>query len=677
MLLPSPSISSAAAREASLANMRALRDEIWESKNVAMALRSADVVGRVTDKEPIEDLIAHVLILVEAGDPMRALDLLESADVIKSDLRCRILAARCLMKFGRWDQLVELTDVSKITCEETVSELDKAFRVLVEKYMTNYPEQEAFVNALAFSGPDADFYKLFYLSQIKKYGKLSDMETTLARLENDYCLKEDHDIMASRVELLFVQSRYAECVKICSTLGSALRNFKRFPEYIYSLQEISAISVLHALASDLFVLQPEAATTWLATGMYYLAVEKSAVARPYFQKAVAVDPSMGIGWLALGHSFSDESDMEQAFEMNHIPLMHLGMEYLAMENYIQAKVTLEYAVKMCEFDPLLMNEMGTFFFRTEDTETALVWFKKAYELCDSGNTSREQRQSTAMNVGHCYRKIGEFAEAAKYFEDALDPRCAEAYAALGIIAHKQHRLVDAIDLYTKALRIDPKDEITHDLLAHAISSRTPSVATCVNLIDQFRLSAQLPDPAFTFDCDDSDEEFCEVLKQIAANTKTPQEDSRERLSTPAVSIASTSTFRAGRLFSLSFSGAARGAGGGGGLFRSSVPASMLAGFEGASPIVARRGAGRMGRSRFVQTSPRDGDSHRGSPHDEDSHPGSPHDEDSHPGSPRDEDSHPGSPRDADQLGEDSHPGSPRDADDVGDDEDDMELEDED
>jgi len=50
---------------------------------------------------------------------------------------------------------------------------------------------------------------------------------------------------------------------------------------------------------------------------------------------------------------------------------------------------------------------------------------------------------------------------------ALDPKCSDAYLQLGIVAFAQHRYADAIQLYSKAVKSDPKLAEAHYRLALA------------------------------------------------------------------------------------------------------------------------------------------------------------------------------------------------------------------
>jgi anaphase-promoting complex subunit 6 len=108
-----------------------------------------------------------------------------------------------------------------------------------------------------------------------------------------------------------------------------------------------------------------------------------------------MDPRNGPAWIAFAHTFAFEGEHEQAVTAystcarlfrgsvcrptypavtlicmicvlrSHLPLLYVGMEYLRMANLPLAEEYFNAAYKICDTDPLLLNEIGVLNYHTE------------------------------------------------------------------------------------------------------------------------------------------------------------------------------------------------------------------------------------------------------------------------------------------------------------------------
>ena len=73
-----------------------------------------------------------------------------------------------------------------------------------------------------------------------------------------------------------------------------------------------------------------------------------------------------------------------------------------MNNYPTALLQFEQALKICDTDPLIHNEIGVTYYKQQQYEQALESLGSALSLCrDSYSATYE---SILLNMGHCYRK---------------------------------------------------------------------------------------------------------------------------------------------------------------------------------------------------------------------------------------------------------------------------------
>jgi tetratricopeptide (TPR) repeat protein len=77
--------------------------------------------------------------------------------------------------------------------------------------------------------------------------------------------------------------------------------------------------------------------------------------------------------------------------------------------------------------------------------------------------------------GILYTQLGKFDEAAEDFGTAnrLDPKLSVLGAVQGLAASQQHKSVEALTAFRAAAKAQPKDALTHYLLAEALSQHSP------------------------------------------------------------------------------------------------------------------------------------------------------------------------------------------------------------
>jgi Ca-activated chloride channel family protein len=95
-----------------------------------------------------------------------------------------------------------------------------------------------------------------------------------------------------------------------------------------------------------------------------------------------------------------------------------------------------------------------------DAYQAGAWSQALQGFVDQ-QVERPEDPAAALNVGSAHYRLGEWAEAQQAFTEAAlaaDPALSEqAFYNLGNTAYRQGRLEEAVELYKKALELDPED----------------------------------------------------------------------------------------------------------------------------------------------------------------------------------------------------------------------------
>lgn len=210
--------------------------------------------------------------------------------------------------------------------------------------------------------------------------------------------------------------------------------------YVATLLALDCKRLLFQLAHELVEAFPKSAHSWFAVGAYYYACGRYHVAQRHFCRATRLDPQCTEAWIAFGCSFamSDETDQalasfraaQRLAPAHHVPLLYMGMEYLRTNHLVLARHFLMAANKTSGGDPLCLHELGVADYQRKEYATAAVWFQRS--LAASASRRKESGtddpvelcqdvfwEPTLFNLGQCYRKSRQFADAARCFEKCL------------------------------------------------------------------------------------------------------------------------------------------------------------------------------------------------------------------------------------------------------------------
>lgn len=373
----------------------------------------------------------------------------------------------------------------------------EAFEQLMKNCLMSPDEEWQFLESLDFDAISADdasssqeaaeFTKMLYTTRLSKYKNPIAFTTATETLSTHYNLASNPDLLLSKADLLFTQCRFKEALGITdSIIRDDKYNFSIYPLHLACLYELGLKNALFLISHDLADHHPEEPCTWLAVGIYYLAINKVAEARRYFSKASMMDPHFGPAWIGFAHTFAAENEHDQAisaystaarlFMGTHLPQLFLGMQNLLLNNMTLADEFLKTAYGLCKTDPLLLNEMGVVFYHQDHLEDAVIMFSNALEIAADIDSDDAAWISTRANLGHAYRRLGRWNDALTEFDEVLRQggRDPQVFCAKALVLMEIRKPAEAIAVLHEALAISPQDAIATELLNKALEETAES-----------------------------------------------------------------------------------------------------------------------------------------------------------------------------------------------------------
>jgi anaphase-promoting complex subunit 6 len=490
------------------------------------------------------------------GSYARAKELLVSRNEVNGNLRCQYLAALCLAKMSKWDEALEIigettTEASTVAassyksqginsanihdgdikieasisylrgqiytsqnnfdrakeCYQEAVRIDvkcyEAFEQLIRNNLLSPQEEWKFLQLLDFQsccGDNAELVKSLYSIRLGKYTNLAGYVEAEQVLKDDYGLANNADVLLSRADMLFVQCRFKECLKICEQILEKNKfKFTALPNYLACLHELGSRNKLFLLAHDMVDNHPNESVSWLAVGIYYLTIGKIAEARRFFSKASMMNPYFAQAWIGFAHTFAVEGEHEQAisaystaarlFQGTHLPTLFLGMQHLHLNNLNLAEEYLSSSYSICKTDPLLLNEMGVVHYHKNDLKTAETYFHEALKAASSLDSDPKAWLSIQANLGHVYRRLDQYDRSLSYFEEILrmSSRDSNIHSAMGLLNLQAGRTFQAIENFHDALSITPNDPIASDLLTRALEEHS-RISVDISDVDEFDIN---------------------------------------------------------------------------------------------------------------------------------------------------------------------------------------------
>ena len=453
---------------------------------------------------------------------------------LQAQVRCRYLASKCLVETQEWEGALETARPEPAADEgasEYASAMQllrgKIFDALEERkkavaayrsalkldcycfeafdhltrhgLLTTAEEAELLAKDMSFGAGD-EWLRLMYQAKLGRHqppaakqnglaktldmadgadgaGQVSAFEV-LGSLETRFGLKGNVDVLTQRAETHFYQRRFLAAYNDCKAVrDSDLHNLGCLPIFLCALVELQRKNELFLLEHQLVDSHPQEAVAWFAVGCYYYMIPNFDSARRYFEKATHMDSWFAPAWLGLGIAYASQDENDQAlsafrtaermFRGCHLCPLFIGMECVSMSNLRQAQQYFDLASGICNSDPLVFNEMGCLCFKNGDFPRARDHFLEVLRLCGD---EVEPWHATLFNLGHVYRKLGQYSDAIKYYKAAMHVtgKNASVFTALGFAYHLNSDVHRAIEYYHASLGIMREDLFASTMLAKCL-----------------------------------------------------------------------------------------------------------------------------------------------------------------------------------------------------------------
>jgi anaphase-promoting complex subunit 6 len=266
-------------------------------------------------------------------------------------------------------------------------------------------------------------------------------------------------------------------------LDSDPYHYSCLPVHIACQVEIQDTNGLFYLAHKLVDSHHEKAVAWFAVGCYYYLIGNNESARRYFGRSSRIDLHFGPAWVGFGHSFAAEGEHDQAMAAYstatrlmsgcHVPLLYIGMEYMATSNLGMANQYLTQANAMSSGDPAVAHELGVSAYFLRKYVQAEEYFRIALENPQADTTFFV---ATATALAMVYHKQRRYEDAESSYLEALAaaPQSQKIYAGLGFTYHCAGKRADAIELYHRALSLQSEDPFCSHMLEIALEEEMRS-----------------------------------------------------------------------------------------------------------------------------------------------------------------------------------------------------------
>jgi len=243
-----------------------------------------------------------------------------------------------------------------------------------------------------------------------------------------------------------LSDRAGNDVRVHFTLGVLLASQKQYAQAVHEFEVADA-------------LQPGTLEILHDLGQAYLRSQKHAQAEEVLQRAIALKPDSAETLYLLAQVYADQRKDVQALELlvrarklapQNTDIIFLMGRLSMMQSYFEDAIqVLEEGVKIDPKRADLHAALGESYFTVGKVDKATQEFDTLIRLDPSA-------RSYAF-MGLCYRHLGRFDEAKKYFNLGLksDPRNAPCLFNLGYIENKQGNYAGAENYLAQAIDADP------------------------------------------------------------------------------------------------------------------------------------------------------------------------------------------------------------------------------
>lgn len=516
-------------------NMRKIVKDYLDIHCYDTALFWADKVNILT-KDSLKDFYMFIHCLYCCGQYQRALNLIKDTDLHKRNLLFRYLAAKCHLASKEYEQALETLNWEEInssekimmTCYDNAAEFTlngrnieaainllrgqiheqlgcsdaaiecytsslngdvmcyEALQALSSNHMLTPKAENELLKTLPIDkqcpGKEAELVKYIYATKLQRPNKQS-----VALEQHQECtqiFKENLDILINKAERLYYEGDFESAYSVCRKVLEKDQFHKLcVPLYVSTLVHLNKVTKLFEIAHSLVKQYPQDAVSWFAVGCYYFLIGNMDPARKFFLKATCLNRSFSPAWLALGHSFAQESEHDQAtsayftsaqiMKGSFLPFLYIGLEYTLSNNLKLAERFYQQALNVECDDPFVLHELGVIWFKSQNYSNAEVSMRRAYNRLRSishKNTIKEW-EPLLNNLGHVCRKLKKYNDSIEFYRKALSlyPTNAATWTSIGLTSIFLNKFDEAIEYFHQALWYKKTDLVAKKLLEKCLN----------------------------------------------------------------------------------------------------------------------------------------------------------------------------------------------------------------
>jgi len=329
---------------------------------------------------------------------------------------------------------------------------------------------------------EADLVKYIYATKLSRPNKQSMAFEQHAECQQIF--KDNFDILINKAERLYYEGDFESAYTVCRKVLEKDQFHKLcVPLYVSTLIHLNKVTKLFEIAHSLVKQYPQDAVSWFAVGCYYFLIGNMDPARKFFLKATCLNRSFSPAWLALGHSFAQESEHDQAtsayftsaqiMKGSFLPFLYIGLEYTLSNNLKLAERFYQQALNVECDDPFVLHELGVIWFKSQNYTNAEISMRRAYgrlKTISHKNTLKEW-EPLLNNLGHVCRKLKKYNDSLEFYRKALalHPTNASTWTSIGLTSIFLNKFDEAIEYFHQALWYKKTDLVAKKLLEKCLN----------------------------------------------------------------------------------------------------------------------------------------------------------------------------------------------------------------
>jgi tetratricopeptide (TPR) repeat protein/serine/threonine protein kinase len=263
----------------------------------------------------------------------------------------------------------------------------------------------------------------------------------------------NHDAISEYRRAIALGPNIAEKEQILFIIGNLLTSMKIYEEAIQEYQKLLDINPMYADA-------------YIGIGHCYMMISDHSKAENSFKKAVDVDPKSYSAYATLAQFYVDSGRTIDA-----ISAYSSAADICLKEKRIQD--ALDCYDKVTSIDPnysLALMGAGDCYFDLKNYNEAVKFYHKALNAIPYDKLLKALPAKVNLaalmyiKLGKCYTEIGQFSQAEHFYLQSIEsePNFYKAYVLLALhYWTKENRYEDAINIYNKALAIEPRDKTVY------------------------------------------------------------------------------------------------------------------------------------------------------------------------------------------------------------------------